>query len=218
MTTSEFLIAASREREYDWVLPPKSISQDERTIVLQQLPSRVHPETQIIEVTCGTKQLWVATRIEYTTDRSGRPLLDYAGRELRHSYGVVSNEPITLPAANNAIDSSRREIKESLASFLESNAPQAEVNGQLVSNIRGSKEELTMARSSLYVMRFATALAIILSVASMSYAYYSNRMVSELAQRIEDAEKKLGQVVKDQQKIDAIEAKLQKLAPTDGPK
>jgi glucosamine 6-phosphate synthetase-like amidotransferase/phosphosugar isomerase protein len=88
----------------------------------------------------------------------------------------------------------------------------------ICSHHQSAGEEDKMARSSLYVMRFATALAIILSVASMSYAYYSNRMVSELAQRIEDAEKKLGQVVKDQQKIDAIEAKLQKLAPTDGPK
>jgi cell division protein FtsL len=225
VSTSEFLIAASREREYDWVLLPTFISQKERSVVMKQLPSRVHPETQIIEATCGDKRLWVAIRIEYTSDGSGRPLLDHAGRELRHSYGVVSNERTTLVDANSAIDSILPKIKNSLADFLGSSTyseriiQQPDVNAQFLSNIRSVQGqlvtvqgELTAIRTSLFVMRVVTGLAIILGFVSVAYAYYSSRTVSDLSQRIEEHGKKMVDYEKKVQEIDA------KLAPTNGVK
>jgi hypothetical protein len=227
VTTSEFLIAASRQREYDWVLLPRFISQNERGWVMQQLPVRVHPETQIIEVTCGNKQLWIAIRIEYTNDGSEQPLLDHSGRELRHSYGVVSDEPTTLIAANNAIDRIRSQIKQSLANFLElptsseRNTLQLGVCAPRVSNSSLRQEEPTTMRTSVFVM----GLAIILSLVSIAYGYHIGRTLPELSRRMEEAEKKVeanSRTLSDltrrmgdaEKKEEAIEAKLRN--PTDG--
>jgi hypothetical protein len=188
----------------------------------------VNPETQIIEVTCGGKQLWVAIRIEYTIDGSGRPLLDHAGRELRHSYGVVSNQPTTSVGANNAIDSILPKIERSLAEFLGSPTPSErtfpgpDVNAQLISNTRSAQGELTKVqgelatlRTSLFVMLFVAGLATILSLASIAYAYFMSRTLPELSQRMGEAEKKMGE---DHKKVEAMDATLRKLVPTDGAK
>jgi hypothetical protein len=232
MTTSAFLIAASRTREHDWVLLPTFISPNERGLVMQQLPSRVNPETQIVEVMCGNKQFWVAIRIEYTKDNSGQTLLDHAGRELRYSYGVVSDKPITSGAANTAVDRVLPKIKESLANFLELPAsskrirPISDVSAGVGSSRVAEQGEPTTMRTSIFVMGFVAGLAIILSLASILYGIQMSRTLAELSKKVEAAEKRVDAIETlpelskrmeaAEKKVEAIEAKLRNPVPADG--
>jgi hypothetical protein len=82
---------------------PDVVPSWEKGNVLQQVPTKVTPELQIIELTCANRKLWAALRTERTTDKEGKQLLDEVGRPLRHTFGAMFPEGIRMDVAASEV-------------------------------------------------------------------------------------------------------------------
>jgi hypothetical protein len=175
MRQDYFLIAASRVKEYDWVIFPEWIPPSVKGIVLQQVPTNIGDESKVFELDCAGRKLWAIARTERTVDAQGVPVLDEAGRLLRHTYGVFFDSQVTSEFAQAELNSLTPLAKDALRIFLMKTAPAAPQNA----NSSRSKENSSVSVAKVGLL-IATAIIVVIGM----WGYWLRQRESDLESRI----------------------------------
>lgn len=133
-----FLIAASRERDYEWIVLPEIVPVGQRRLASGQLPlveAISEIRFNVIKFDKGTpirnalkaffsdgseSFVQAAWRTYFTLEEGGIPIRDECGRPLMHAYGMLCerNRKIASSMANHCIGKICVLLKTDLQQFL----------------------------------------------------------------------------------------------------